>query len=83
MIYFIVTEDYQYMKIGFSKDPARRLRGLQTGCPYRLRILFTIPGSKELEAHLHTVYHNYRINGEWFQIEPSLLHSVYEHITAN
>lgn len=32
MIYFIQTEDNQYIKIGKADDPAKRLASLQTAC---------------------------------------------------
>ena len=53
MIYFIVTDDLQFMKVGYSKAPEERLKALQTGCPLPLKILHTVPGTKNLEKKLH------------------------------
>lgn len=53
MIYFIVTEDYLYLKVGYSIDPPTKLKKLQTGNPVPLKLLHTIPGSRRLEEALH------------------------------
>ena len=39
-LYFVMQDDMKYMKIGISKTPLERLRGLQTGNPIKLKLLF-------------------------------------------
>lgn len=55
------------VKIGFtSGDPWRRIAELNTGNPYEIHLLFTLPGSLAREKQLHEEYKKHRIRGEWF-----------------
>jgi hypothetical protein len=54
------------VKIGWAKDPARRLRTLQTGHPDELRLLAVIPATYHLEHDLHRQLRSYGVGGEWF-----------------
>lgn len=58
-LYAITTNENEYVKIGYSKCPGRRLRDLQTGSPYELFLLFYIEVRKEdakkLEKAMHAV----------------------------
>lgn len=65
--YFIQAVGGGPIKIGVSINPESRLRGIQTGCPYRLRLLATLPTNKE--AELHSIFNNLRLEGEWFKDE--------------
>lgn len=57
-------------KIGFTANsPRARLRTLQTGNPYALKLWAIIDGPIEFEAALHRLLAKYRLCGEWF--EPS------------
>ena len=51
-VYFLLTQDYSYMKVGFSKDPHKRLSQAQVDCPIELSIYHTIPGTKETEKSI-------------------------------
>lgn len=70
-----MTEDFVYMigstgtgmvKLGYSKDPGKRLKELQTGNPYTIEVLATVPGSIELEQVLHVWFADLAYRGEWF-----------------
>ena len=69
-IYAIGTEHRQ--KIGFSKDPAARLRHLQTGNAEELHLhgSIEVPENrvKLLERFLHKDMSYKRIKGEWFNL---------------
>jgi hypothetical protein len=54
-VYFIGESDDGSLKIGTSKDPISRLRGMQTGNPRRLRIEHVLVGSSHLEKLLHEI----------------------------
>jgi DNA-binding transcriptional ArsR family regulator len=54
------------VKIGWSDAPERRLRQLQTGSAYRLKLLDTHPGPQDLENFLHEGFATRRVHGEWF-----------------
>ena len=72
--YFIIENednDIHRIKIGFSKDPKKRIRTLQTGSSRKLALMGWIESEgKTLEQSLHKKYEDYRLNGEWFSIEP-------------
>lgn len=69
MIYFIQNAITKEVKIGYSKNPEKRLSHLQTASPHKLTLLGAIPGEPEDEAALHTKYASYAIRGEWFKRE--------------
>jgi hypothetical protein len=61
------------VKIGFSIDPAARLRQLQTSSPERLRIFATVPGGKSVEEKYHRRWSARRRAGEWFILGDCIL----------
>jgi hypothetical protein len=73
-IYFIEADGLGRVKIGSAKDPAKRLKELQTGSPARLRILATIQTDdpRRLEHRLHKTFMDARILGEWFHATRTL-----------
>lgn len=85
-VYFIGEEDGGALKIGLAKDPIKRLRGLQTGNPRRLRIENLLVGDRATEALLHEMWEQFAIHSdgskaggapgtEWFrsEVRPSLM----------
>jgi len=69
-IYFISTGEF--VKIGIANNPKQRLRDLQTASPVKLKIIYTIPGTENLEKILHNIFDEYRECGEWFRYEGGL-----------
>lgn len=65
-VYFVQAEPGTPVKIGYAANPTERLSGIQTGNPYRLRILLAVPGSREHEKMLHGHFYASRAIGEWF-----------------
>lgn len=66
-VYFARAGTDGPIKIGFtSGDPAARIAKLQTGCPWPIALLGTMPGSTEDEARLHVIFAAHRVEGEWF-----------------
>jgi len=69
MIYVIGPAESTVVKIGHTTlDPARRVAGLQTGNPERLVLRWSGEGDEKLEKHLHVVFRDYRVQGEWFDL---------------
>jgi hypothetical protein len=68
MVYII--SDGTFTKIGWSKDPQKRLRQLQTGNSLRLKLLkiYEVPRIKERYLHKALFRYKVRHNGEWFNI---------------
>lgn len=66
MIYLIVDRKNRVCKIGYSKNPLKRLGQLQTGNPEPLMLVSTIDGDINTEKELHKRFGAFRVNGEWF-----------------
>lgn len=65
MIYFIKGK--KFVKIGVAANPESRLKDIQTGNPFPLKIVATISGHFATEKELHTIFERFRVEGEWFQ----------------
>lgn len=69
-VYFIGIGDpyVTHVKVGFTrKNPFARMASLQTGCPFKMRMLGFLFGNEPMEAELHEVLSEYRKEGEWFE----------------
>lgn len=75
MIYFLRAGEY--VKIGYSADPAQRVADFQTANPIDLEIIAVHHGSRREEAMLHRKFAAHRVRGEWFAADPVIL----EHAT--
>jgi hypothetical protein len=71
-IYFIQAGDTNMVKIGFTQTLDMRSKGLQTGCPYRLKPILIINGTMQDEKKMHARFVKSRKNGEWFEVEGEL-----------
>lgn len=61
-------------KIGFSDQLAKRVYQITTGIPGGAASLVGhMPGDRDVEAHLHSVFGGSRFSGEWFRETPELL----------
>ena len=60
----------QFIKIGRSKDPQKRLQQLQAALPQELSLILVLDGDHELR--LHKLFARYRKNGEWFHYSNEL-----------
>lgn len=77
-VYFVQGLCGGAIKIGYSHDPVKRIKELQTGYPDTLTILLMIPGDLQLESQLHTLFADFRLKGEWFRPEPLLIDKIKE-----
>lgn len=64
-LYFMLHGDY--VKIGQSTEPYRRLIEFQTGAPEMLKILAIILGKGEIEKYCHKKLKHLHHRGEWFK----------------
>lgn len=72
-LYLIQSDVTGALKIGVSKNPTKRLKQLQTGSPYTLKLVGVFPQQGNWEKILHdslkaykrTDYHK-TVKGEWF-----------------
>lgn len=63
------------VKIGITGNVQSRLAAVQTGCHQRLEVLaaFNLPdrdAARLVESELHRLGKNWRLEGEWFDIDP-------------
>jgi hypothetical protein len=69
-VYFALQEDdlrwRGRVKIGWAKDPSARIRELQVGNPFRLKLIGQLPGTREAERWVHDQLREHRTGGEWF-----------------
>ncbi len=57
------------VKIGISVNVVSRLSSLQTASAKPLELLAVVPGGRETESALHSLFVEYWISGEWFRLE--------------
>lgn len=75
--YVYFATDGHCIKIGFSKNPEKRLINLNVGNSKQLYLLGYINGSMALEAHLHSKFT--LVHGEWFEPTDDLLSYINSH----
>lgn len=83
MYIYVIGNNENRQKIGFAKDPNRRLKTLQTGNPDKLYLhhYVEIPDEKVriMENKIHTEISYKRITGEWFNISAEDAKLVLDH----
>jgi len=67
--YFVTAGPY--LKIGTTRDIARRIANIRTHCPYRVTNVLVTDQITEAEAHRGAICHTTRV-GEWFRINESM-----------
>lgn len=55
------------VKVGVANDVEARRRQLQTGNPFRVRVITVIPDAAQREFELHDLFGHFRLEGEWFE----------------
>lgn len=65
-VYVIGNRTMKICKIGFSINPCKRIKAIQTGCPYPVEIIALFEGDIKTERKLHKRYVKFKTNGEWF-----------------
>ena len=73
MYIYCISDGAELCKFGFSNNPEKRLKALQTGNAKKLNIIETIHIDGDvvkLEKKLHREYAHRRVHGEWFNATP-------------
>lgn len=66
-IYFIgLALDDHFVKIGQANTVRTRLKELQTGNPFELKLIAAFKGHGAWESELHRAFAAYHVRGEWF-----------------
>ena len=84
-LYIIQSKMTGDFKVGKSKNPVKRLKQLQTGSPYELKLILTLKeqGHKEKYIHKYIMTSNKRkCKGEWcdFDLLACLPDDIYEQL---
>ena len=77
-VYVFANIKYGFCKIGYSTNPFKRLKEVQTGCPFPLMIIAKYKGNRTMETLLHRKYKSYKVRnrGEWFYFKGNLKDSI-------
>lgn len=69
-VYLIASDEFDSVKIGMSFDVESRVKQIQTGCPYKVKLLDKMPSlfSRHIESELHEIFKDSRQSGEWFSL---------------
>lgn len=69
-IYVIAESSSGPCKIGYAKDPIKRLAAIQTGNPRKLGIVHTVRvhHARIIEGRIHSSLSDRAMSGEWFSI---------------
>lgn len=75
LVYVVKPDGQPFVKIGRTWDVRARIKGMQTGNPYpiRLVVLFAEGTLGWSERALHRRFHAHREIGEWFRLEGTVL----------
>lgn len=77
-VYFIATDDFAHVKIGYSTDLPARQAALQTGNHRQLRLLAYMTGTENDERNFHDKWACFNTSGEWFSLTTSIINFLYE-----
>jgi hypothetical protein len=72
-VYFLLAKRCNRIKIGSSANPQRRMNELGTSCPDDLELLGTMSADIATEPAIHRKFKRFRVQGEWFESDPSIL----------
>lgn len=75
LCYFIGSAEGP-VKIGYSINVERRLKGLQLACPVVLSVLAICKGGEVTEASYHQRFAAHRLHGEWFERVPEIVDEI-------
>lgn len=71
-VYFAGDLDQGYVKVGFSCKVEWRMAGIQTGCPFKVKLFGVIQAPQRVERALHRYLQPWRSQGEWFHASPEV-----------
>ena len=80
-LYFIANDTGQ-VKIGISRQPDKRLKGLSTASASKLTLLASLHGGRTEEREWHTRFAQKRVSLEWFTLDDELHAAINEACSA-
>ncbi len=82
MVYFFQRGTGGPIKIGYTRSVTTRFKQIQQSCPEKLINLGCIDGGINKERELHHLFQDYRINGEWYTPNVTVVNHIMELITG-
>ena len=81
-IYLIGNDRFHWFKIGKSKTPEVRVTNLGVLLPFKIKVfaVWKAENHHKMEATLHEIHADARINGEWFSFSDARVKAIYEAI---
>ena len=76
----MIDHNTGYYKIGRSADPKKRERTLQSEKP-TIEMLFCFKSDEKEEIHLHLLFKDKRVRGEWFDLTVKDLGKIKEYLS--
>lgn len=75
---YVIGREEGPVKVGISNGPGGRLATIQTSCPFQVYLFHAEPmPSRERalyeEKHIHGIFEQDRLIGEWFDVEPDIV----------
>jgi hypothetical protein len=71
------------IKIGYTRQPEQRLRGLQYSDMEQLTMLAVIDGTRKTEQMLHALLARHRLRGEWFDDHEEVRATIAKAVAGN
>lgn len=70
-VYIIKAIGTSLYKLGIAENAQERKCQLQTGSPFRLKLVFRLESEKALkiEQRVHSVFSIFKVHGEWFDLK--------------
>jgi hypothetical protein len=72
-VYFLHCVDCHLVKIGVSRDYRKRWHELERTTEHILDVLGSFEGDRQVEADVHAMFREDRVEGEWFRSSERLL----------
>lgn len=82
-IYFLQSQTNSQIKIGYTANIHQRIKNLQYQKKDKLELLAAAPGDYDYEAHLHRLFKQHNIEGEWFNPDPEIFQYIDRLINLN
>jgi hypothetical protein len=81
-VYILKCHTFPFYKIGSARDIDRRVRDLQSGCPFSLSIIAGWRGDVVVERQLQHILGPRRIKNEWYELTEKELEIFLRYVAA-
>lgn len=77
-----IIKSGRYYKIGIAKNVEARLQSIHTSNPNKVKVVYAkeVEKAREVEAHIHNVYNDFRHKLEWFLLNKKQLKEIMDYL---